>query len=755
MANQPPDNLLQSFKVLAPDAKQLDDQTTDGSTHNPLKQANLSYDWYTTQGLYPPRYGVKVEPLICGEVAFKAIHKAIAAAKKSVDIIIWGFDPCMRFNPNESNMTIGELLEKKGQQGVECRVLVWENAPGKNFEPTVIGGNYTKSFEWPTMPWNQIGARTQHLNNLIARLDQENTSIARLEKKQQQGGLVGSEHYILKASKESKTILEDQIASMEAELAGYEKGSDGGGGPKQVPEDQPKARAWFKKVFTRQMPNVEVRTRDFDQFTDLQTKSKVKEALLANYQETDTNFIMREALDVFASHHQKLIIIDYELPQSPTCTGFVMGHNMHRGYWDTSKHYYYDIDANRVPGFGPWQDISTHVCGPILYDLEQNFVTAWDRVHQAIKAPQYKHQLAEQRQHIKPDDFACKSDMQMQAQFCRTQPEEQGAKSGDYDRSILAIYNKVLNNTHHYVYMENQYFRYPAFARLIKKRAVELADARAKHGIDSEPLYLFVLTNTPDSWRSSSSTYRMLDELGQQQLMPEAQRTAYYEEGVYVYTYPTFIDQDQLSAKDIERLEQIKTKEDIKKMSEDGEGWDIDGKDGKKPFELQEQDNLKVLVGTLTSDSSVVYPEGPRTQMSQEPDIHPQYRSETIRYRNIYIHSKLLIVDDLFTFVGSANINTRSFWVDSESGIGIPDTDLAYRMRSQLWQDHTGNSIDIKSDSPLINSSQAIRCDSTENYDHWNKLMDRNWKHKAKSEPLENHLTRFWDTVTPYAAAAD
>ncbi|MFH7098722.1 phospholipase, partial [Klebsiella pneumoniae] len=36
------------------------------------------------------------------------------------------------------------------------------------------------------------------------------------------------------------------------------------------------------------------------------------------------------------SHHQKTVLVDYELPES--AIGFVMGHNMLDEYWDTDAH---------------------------------------------------------------------------------------------------------------------------------------------------------------------------------------------------------------------------------------------------------------------------------------------------------------------------------------------------------------------------------------------------------------------------------
>jgi phosphatidylserine/phosphatidylglycerophosphate/cardiolipin synthase-like enzyme len=52
--------------------------------------------WYVCNTEYHP-VGATYQPLINGEEAFKAVHEAIAAAEKSIDIICWGFQPSMYF----------------------------------------------------------------------------------------------------------------------------------------------------------------------------------------------------------------------------------------------------------------------------------------------------------------------------------------------------------------------------------------------------------------------------------------------------------------------------------------------------------------------------------------------------------------------------------------------------------------------------------------------------------------------------------
>lgn len=778
MSGSKKDNNTEQFKALAPDARVETTIAPDGSKHAPLDKAELSYKWFTSEGVYPPRAGIKVNHLICGKKTFAAIHKAIEKATKSVDIIIWGFDPGMRFNPDESDKSIGELLEEKGRAGVNCRVLVWYDRLASIKEPTVIGNDHTQKdnkyvyyketdhevesevednyYPYPSGIYYYISdlsdpvKKQKKLNQFLEERDKLKTDIANYEARLDAGERIPSKDTRkYRADLKDLKKVEKKITSYEKDVSGYGSGSGGGGGPFLDPDAQKMARHWIRKVEKHQMTNVELKTRNF---TNAQ-ENRILKAVNQNKAETGTNWKMNRLFGNFPSHHQKVILIDYEDPAN--ATGFVMGHNIHRAYWDTEEHYFYEEDANRVQGFGPWQDISTQVWGEILYDINENFVTAWNR-----EKP-IEQELEERRQ---LPSSAFKVDGTKNVQFCRTQPQIVLSETGDYDRSILAIYKKAIDNAHNYIYMENQYFRYSDYAKRIINRAQSLKEAREAHGKESPPLYLFVLTNTPNDKSFSSTTYNMMSELGQQQLMPEAQRTLYIREdakarrkanppgrhGGYTWQVNDYsIDEEVISAKDQERIKEVRTKSDIEKMSEEGEGWDIEGKDGKKPFELDEVDGLKVIVGVLTTDSSVTNSNRNFTQGAK--NSIPTHQSQYTRYRGIYIHSKLLIVDDLFTFIGSTNINARSYWVDSESGIAIPDPDFAYDLRHQLWNSHVKASVENSN----LNASTAIRCNAHENFNYWDRKMNSNWKLKAKGKPLECQITRFWDVETPYASAVD
>ncbi len=61
--------------------------------------------------------------------------------------------------------------------------------------------------------------------------------------------------------------------------------------------------------------------------------------------------------------------------------------------------------------------------------------------------------------------------------------------------------------------------------------------------------------------------------------------------------------------------------------------------------------------------------------------------------KNTYVHSKMMVVDDEYAIIGSANLNRRSLTHDSEAIAGIydpsPDS-MAKRLRVALWARHLG-----------------------------------------------------------------
>ena len=713
--------------------------------------------WAQKENKYDPRPHSDIKPLINGERAFAAVEDAIIHARNSIDIISWGFDPAMRLSRPESKglkgKEIGTLLVEKAKQGVEVRVLIWKNALANFMENTVVGdGLFSRG---GTMAGSGImSASSPHdayQNLLDERLE---LIVLRDRYKHQRGGTNSQKN--LERIEFSLAHIEEQL-NKDHDYGGTVRGS---GGTFMDADAEIYTRNWFKQVHSGGFPGVEFKTRDFDKkLEELEFhhgrppylgmifghREKLMRRLLSDKlsaRDVSLTWKMVGALGFFPSHHQKMVLTDYMLPE--IARGFVMGHNLHRNYWDTDAHNF--DEPRRDWGFGPWQDISTEVKGPILCDLNENFCTAWDR-ESHFWTRWWGTTLADVRSDITYTDFYS-TQRQGMAQIIRTHPYDGRGNSGQ-ETSILESYKNAISNATDFVYTENQYFRYPQLAKWMKEQALLLKGKGAER-----ELYWFVVTNTIKNSFYSSSTYEMMHEVGQEQLMPQVQRdrvfllkekrlrlkslTAnprqrYHDTGLRKEIQD--LEQEiRLDADEQQRLEQseadINRMEKLEEMDDEGHGMTVaeqqeledlrkkHGYDTIKP-ELTNPPGLNVVVATLVSFKKL--PEG------------------KCKYKDIYIHSKLQVVDDHYFLLSSANINKRSLETDSELGVHAPRPDIAKQFTDHLWNLH----------------AKKRESSSKLNFSYWEETAEENWKSRNKREPLTCSLTRFWDTQTPYSKALD
>ena len=59
-------------------------------------------------------------------------------------------------------------------------------------------------------------------------------------------------------------------------------------------------------------------------------------------------------------------------------------------------------------------------------------------------------------------------------------------------------------------------------------------------------------------------------------------------------------------------------------------------------------------------------------------------------YRPIYVHAKVAIIDDLWSTLGSANLNNRGMRDDTEMNVATLNAELARDLRLLLWAEHLG-----------------------------------------------------------------
>ena len=183
-----------------------------------------------------------------------------------------------------------------------------------------------------------------------------------------------------------------------------------------------------------------------------------------------------------------------------------MGLNSLSDYWDTADHEVNDPLREKDPGATrtrqPYRDYAMRVQGEALYDLNQNFVNAWDhpqtkssRLFAKKSAPLALHEVRVARTAQQLGDALAPEDGVLQCcQVLRTEPREGEAH-------IWQAYQLALSNARRYIYAENQYFQLPEFVQAIKqqrKAYLDLYDEAGGKGIKKvPPLNLFVVIPNP------------------------------------------------------------------------------------------------------------------------------------------------------------------------------------------------------------------------------------------------------------------
>lgn len=613
----------------------------------------LSSPWWVRtikHGTYPPRHACELKPLICGEEVFESIHADLLKAQRSVDIITWGFDPGMmlvRGGGSEDSTRYGDLLKQiatRAENPVMVRLLVWHDnaasyAVQKN-NPGLYGGRV------PT-----IGAYA---------------------------GYFGETH--------------DQYN-----------------------------REWFSEIIAGKMPKIALQTREVK-------LGLVPPSLAGERYKISAKGVLGA---IYPTHHQKMILIDYETPDR--AIGYVMGHNSTTDFWDTIEHRFqcskretlyrknpadavsqwdaamdeardmYDrqmyrnqsggasqrrsariIEFERTYGFTakPYQDVSLRVLGPVLYDLNHNFCHGWAEAEQATSTlfsalwmtppglaakaalavakaanimPEKVSPLVQSRKHLKAADFIRRGG-QHSAQLMRTYPAYK-------EKSIKECYANLTRLTQHYIFLQNQYIQYEDWATHLTKCVEKLRSAGY-----TKPIYVFILTSTPEADGMDLATYDIALKLG---------------------LSPTMA---------VEHAETVKEAKQEK---------------AKMPITAEELEKrgIKAVMGSMWSGSS---------KPSSSDD-----------YEETYIHSKVAIVDDAAFTIGSANLNVRSMALDSELNLLSQAKDVTFELRRRLFK------------QCATKEGPAQFGDMEKTFKDWLRLMNDNTDAMAKRKPLVGQIATF------------
>ncbi|MDU5816986.1 MAG: hypothetical protein E6Z52_09485 [Staphylococcus sp.] len=690
--------------------------------------ATVNFNWFLKDA-EKFENGTQSEPvpatfkaLVNGKEAFEELHDRIANAQHSIDIAIWGFQPSMHFKRDGKSPCIGDLLIQKALEGKKVRILVW-SLPGdiQTFSEANLGnkpGVWVKdkvegvtSAQVDYDRWWYEAIRG-NFDNVIRRSD-----------------IYG----IIYTTKKFEKLVEFTKSSNRTNLV------------------------YKNRHVAKQENNYKDKTLP-EEAQRLQKHNFKDETLPKN--------AYKYALKYAPSHHQKTVLIDYEIPE--LAVGFVLEHNMVDNYWDDSNHSLKTTLPNKGKNSPtPLQDVSSIVTGQVLWDINHNFCQSWDRQNnkQWGKDPvdigiTGKRQSFT-RDHYQPNPSLVDDSKLVMAQIVRTydQPDIE---------DIMKVYLKNIKQTTSYIYTENQYFRFPPLVR----EFISHWETIKNNGRTEGPIHWFTVTNSSDEGIGvgTYTTNEMFKLLGKQDVMPGVARNIklneleaqlgmakkrefrLYNESMKAPTAEgkaVAAAEFEKNQQEIQRIEkeigEIKAKQHEEQKTQEA------GKAGpaKKEGELnqiesselgQEEPNLTKELGYEISDTPGIKAHICTLMPKDENGkyVHTYKKNGKDTPAEVYVHSKVTIMDDVFTVISSANLNTRSMQVDTELGIIMECADVAEGLRKRLWDLHTNKNFAANPDDM---HDYAV---AKEAFKIWQQLIEKNKQLKEKGGSPDCALREFY-----------
>ena len=449
-------------------------------------------------------------------------------------------------------------------------------------------------------------------------------------------------------------------------------------------------------------------------------KAAVQRSLASETDKPETSAAMygvvneKSLIEDHATHHQKTVLIDYAWDEGSKAVGYVMGLNSVTDYWDTAEHLFdtplREVDWARASATAqalpkqqkisrdPFQDYACRTVGPALQGVHKNFVDAWKRAGGKLRSDD---------DNLLPKQLARAAHC-YNAQIVRTQPEEN-------DKTIKETYFHAPQFARNYIYVENQYFFYESWVRNLKEKRATHMEWLQKNGVTQSELrmlHLFVVIPSPENDGMVPRTYDTVKSLGEADSFPtqdaamnrqaEAQKAWEATEASGAMTP----EQYQMAPKHDPVADAAAQVQAPKKNHSTGE---VEGL------------GMKVKIGRLI------------TANRGKPLLLPESN-----VRQVYIHSKLMIIDDSFFTLGSANLNQRSMSGDSEINIATDDHLKAKGLRSRCWEMHAGM---YKDSSGGDGSAESI----VKAFKSWFDVMDLNEIAVSRLTAITGHLVPFKD----------
>ncbi|KAL6495866.1 Phospholipase D [Orobanche gracilis] len=453
------------------------------------------------------------------------------------------------------------------------------------------------------------------------------------------------------------------------------------------------------------------------------------------------------------THHQKIVVVDSDLPgvgsRKRRIVSFVGGIDLCDGRYDTPFHSLFRTldtahhDDFHQPNYAdaaitkggprePWHDIHSKLEGQVAWDVLFNFEQRWRK--QGRKDLLLK--LVElEKVFIPPSPVMCPNDHETwnvqlfrsidggaAFGFPETPEEASGAglvsgKDNIIDRSIQDAYIHAIRRAKNFIYIENQYFLGSCFGW--EGNDIKVEEIGALHLIPKE-LSLKIVSKIEAGERFT--VYVVVP------MWPEGIPESASVQAILDWQRRTM----EMMYKDVVRAIRAKG------IEEDPRNYltffCLGNREAKKSGEYEP-------------------PEKP------EPDSD-YLKAQVARRFMIYVHAKMMIVDDEYIIIGSANINQRSMdgSRDSEIAMGAyqpyhlssarhPARGQIHGFRMALWYEHLGMLDD------LFIQPQSEKC-----VRKVNGIADKYWdlySDEGLKRDLPGHLLRYPIKITERGVATE
>ncbi|XP_065850117.1 phospholipase D alpha 1-like [Euphorbia lathyris] len=460
------------------------------------------------------------------------------------------------------------------------------------------------------------------------------------------------------------------------------------------------------------------------------------------------NYIIQDIeISTMFSHHQKSLVVDCELggPQKRRIVSFIGGIDLCDGRYDDPSHslfrtldnvhqndfYQHSITGASLSKGGPrqpWHDIHCRLEGPVAWDVLSNFEQRWrkqgGKKELLVPVTQVDSDFVPQDYVAFPEDSEETWNVQLfrsidggaVSGFHEDDPEAAARaglvswKDNIIDRSIQNAYINAIRRAKNFIYIENQYFIGSSF-----------------------------------SWKSKSSDGIQVEEVGALNLIPKevslkivskirgGERFSVY---IVIPMWPEGIPESGT----VQAILKWQNKTMEMMYSDIAEAIHSEGLDSNP------KDYLSFFcLGNREANKSPEFRPPERPQQNSH-----YYRAQEARRFMIYVHAKMMIVDDEYIMIGSANINQRSMdgARDSEIAMGAYQPNYLGRgqihgLRMSLWYEHLGRC------DELFRRPENPECIRTVN-----QIAARNWELYAykdlESDDLPSHLLTY-----PIVVASD